>query len=247
MVVKDLLMQCLTDDIIKVVWKKGYENANIDKVYNSYSPLITELKNRIPNISDYVILGIDWINFGEPMPDCVLYNINEIKTEFKINDKFEKISDVNILSDSEIEELINDYKHPTSYGYEYEPWDNILGFQIDENNAEKFGKTRLLANILYEMTFFGFSEENIDKERKILDQRTKEMDEILKLPKEEQEKYFILWETLKKELEIEDDSPEKELRKRKEMNREILYNNLQSYRVLKEYVNTNLNENIQGY
>ena len=51
---------------------------------------LTELKNRIPNISDYVILGIDWINFGEPMPDCVLYNINEIKTEFKINDKFEK-------------------------------------------------------------------------------------------------------------------------------------------------------------
>ena len=41
------------------------------------------------------------------------------------------------------------------------------------------------------MTFFGFSEENIDKEHKILDQRTKEMDEILKLPKEEQEKYFI--------------------------------------------------------
>ena len=35
-----------------------------------------------------------------------------------------------------------------------------------------------------------------------------------------------------------------ELRKRKEMNREILYNKLQSYKVLKEYVNTNLNENI---
>ena len=43
------------------------------------------------------------------MPDGVLYNINEIKTEFKINDKFEKISDANVLSDSEIEELINDY------------------------------------------------------------------------------------------------------------------------------------------
>ena len=28
------------------------------------------------------------------------------------------------------------------------------------------------------------------------------MDDILKLPKEEQEKYFIPWETLKKELEI---------------------------------------------
>ena len=178
------------------------------------------------------------------MSDSVLYNINEIKNEFKINDKFEKISDVNVLSDSEIEELINDYEHLTSYGYEYEPWDNILGFQIDENNAEKFGKTRLLANILYAMTFFGFDEENIDKERKILNQRTKEMDDVLKLPKEEQEKYFIPWETLKKELEIEDDSPEEELRKRKEMNREILYNNLQSYKVLKEYVNTNLNENI---
>ena len=49
---------------------------------------------------------------------------------------------------------------------------------------------------------------------------------------------------VKKELEIEDDSPEEELRKRKEMNREILYNKLQSYKVLKEYVNTNLNENI---
>ena len=244
MVVKDLLMQCMVDDIIKAVLKKEDENVNVDKVYMSYSSLITELKNHITNISDYVILGIDWINFGEPMPDGVLYNINEIKTEFKINDKFEKISDANVLSDSEIEELINDYEHPTSYGYEYEPWDNILGFQIDENNAEKFGKTRLLANILYAMTFFGFDEENIDKERKILNQRTKEMDDVLKLPKEEQEKYFIPWETLKKELEIEDDSPEEELRKRKEMNREILYNKLQSYKVLKEYVNTNLNENI---
>ena len=63
------------------------------------------------------------------------------------------------------------------------------------------------------------------------------MDDILKLLKEEQEKYFIPWETLKKELEIEDGSPEKELRKRKEMNREILYNKLQSYKVLKEYIN----------
>ena len=88
------------------------------------------------------------------------------------------------------------------------------------------------------MTFFGFSEENIDKERKILDQRTKEMDDTLKLPKEEQEKYFIPWETLKKDLEIEDDSPEEELHKRKEMNREILYNNLQTYNVLKEYIHT---------
>lgn len=131
MLVKDLLMQCLTDDIIKAVLKKEDENVNVDKVYMSYSSLITELKNRIPNISDYVILGIDWINFGEPMSDSVLYNINEIKTEFKINDKFEKISDANVLSDLEIEELINDYEHPTSYGYEYEPWDNILGFQID--------------------------------------------------------------------------------------------------------------------
>ena len=70
------------------------------------------------------------------------------------------------------------------------------------------------------------------------------MDVIVILPKAEQENYFIPWDTLKKELEIEDDSPEEELRKRKEMNREILYNNLQSYKVLKEYVNTNLKENI---
>ena len=66
MVVKDLLMQCMVDDIIKAVLKKEDENVNVDKVYMSYSSLITELKNRIPNISDYVILGIDWINFGEP-------------------------------------------------------------------------------------------------------------------------------------------------------------------------------------
>ena len=104
MVVKDLLMQCMVDDIIKAVLKKEDENVNVDKAYMSYSSLITELKNRIPSISDYIILGIDWINFGEPMSDSVLYNINEIKNEFKINDKFEKISDVNVLSDSEIED-----------------------------------------------------------------------------------------------------------------------------------------------
>ena len=40
MVVKDLLMQCMVDDIIKAVLKKEDENVNVDKVYMSYSSLI---------------------------------------------------------------------------------------------------------------------------------------------------------------------------------------------------------------
>ena len=109
MVVKDLLMQCMVDDIIKAVLKKEDENVNVDKVYMSYSSLITELKNRIPNISDYVILGIDWINFGEPMPDGVLYNINEIKTEFKINDKFERTGYHAVKSDKVNAPIIEEF------------------------------------------------------------------------------------------------------------------------------------------
>lgn len=236
MIVKDLLFLCSIDDVIEAVLKKEDEKANRDKVYTAYSALIEKLKNRTPNESNSIVLGIEYINFGEPTSDATLYKINEIKNNFKLNDKLENISDIDSLSDSEIASLINEYKHPDSYAYEYEAWNDILGYHIDENNAEKFGKAKLLADILYEMTFFGFEETEVDKERIILKQRTEEIDNILKLPKEEQEKHFISWNDMKKEFGIEEDSPEEELHNRNEMNKEILYNFLQSYTALKEYL-----------
>lgn len=235
MIVKDLLFLCSIEEIIEAVLEKEDANAKCDKVYDAYTSLITELKERTPNESNSIVLGINYTNLGEPMSDAALYDIDEIKNKFKLNDKLEGISDIGSLNDAEIASFIQTCHLPDSYAYEYEIWNNILGYHVDENNAKKFGKAKLLANILFEMTFFGFEEKAIDKEREILRQRTEEIDEILQLPKEEQEKHFVSWDDVKKELGIEEKNPEEELRNSSEMNREILYNCLQSYKALKEY------------
>ena len=41
----------------------------------------------------------------------------------------------------------------------------FLSFRLMKNNAEKSARQDCWQNILYAMTFFGFDEENIDKEQ----------------------------------------------------------------------------------
>lgn len=55
------------------------------------------------------------------------------------------------------------------YAYEYTPWSEILGFRVLCSNARDVGIANLAAAVLYEMTFFGFNEENVKAEREKLD------------------------------------------------------------------------------
>ena len=51
------------------------------------------------------------------------------------------------------------------YSFKLSEWEEILGFLVPEYLVQKFGLETLMAAILYEMTWFGFSAEDIHKYR----------------------------------------------------------------------------------
>lgn len=48
-----------------------------------------------------------------------------------------------------------------TYSIEAVPWDEVLGYTVDEASIAKYGDVKFTALVLYEMTYFGFSEKQI--------------------------------------------------------------------------------------
>ena len=65
------------------------------------------------------------------------------------------------------------------YALEINPWDEWLNYDILNKSIEVYGQEEVLAHILYEMTFFGFSSKTVkkraEKERKFLEKIYKEI------------------------------------------------------------------------
>lgn len=84
----------------------------------------------------------------------------------------------------EIETILKTLVLLDSYGFEFISWGKVLGYQVDERSLMEFGKACMLARVIYEMTFFGFTEDQIAKERKKLDDAIAESEQIKNLPPE---------------------------------------------------------------
>ena len=86
-------------------------------------------------------------------------------------------------------------------------------------NAEEIGLSRLAAAVIYEMTFCGFMDEEVEAERQELQEAIEESEAVKKLSEEEQKKHFKSIEAVFAELGWRD--------KRTEYsgNRESLYEN----------------------
>jgi hypothetical protein len=54
---------------------------------------------------------------------------------------------------------------PMHHGFELVPWAETLGYLADEESIEKYGREYFAAAVLFEMTYFGFSEEAVRKKR----------------------------------------------------------------------------------
>ena len=163
MIVKDLLYQCDVCDVAEAWIKKGYDEVTPSRTYETLHELISELKSRQPVIGNYVVLGIEYA-YDESEIIATVFDIDEINDTFKIYPEIESASD-DETDTSKIEHIIEYVKLPIPCAYELTEWNEILGFGMDEQNAEKCGKANLLADILFEMTFFGFDENKVIKAR----------------------------------------------------------------------------------
>lgn len=92
-----------------------------------------------------------------------------------------------------------------SYALEFTEWKEWLGMDIDTQTFENFTELEIIAHCLYEMTFVGFDEDEIQGELRSFD---KTVEEYKNLTEEEKQQRTISLEDLLKLLDENDESSE---------------------------------------
>ncbi|MEO8712394.1 MAG: DUF6557 family protein [Parafilimonas sp.] len=124
----------------------------------------------------------------QPAYSKMLIQLKEVSDEFD-NEHYVDVSGVQPDEAPSTPEINN------SYALEFTPWAKWLGMQIDDAAFKKFTEPEILSYILYEMTFAGFDETAIQKQKEELD---KQIEAIENMTEEEKKKEFISWEEVKK-------------------------------------------------
>ena len=95
------------------------------------------------------------------------------------------------MSKDDLKCLVQKYDFmPHGYGYEFNEWEETLGYEVYTQNLTEENIQEALYNILYEMTFNGMTRETQEERKNELDDSIKETEELLKLPEEERKKHF---------------------------------------------------------
>lgn len=178
--VKELILSQNIDDIIQYL-KENFipEYEDYDKISKRYDKgfrlSIKDIKNTIPiTNSENIIYGIK----------CQEVNTDEIieTTIDHCNIKISELLKMNSNIEIETFEDIEKAHIPTHWGLMFVDWETILGYQVIETDF--VSNLELAAEILWELTFFGYEKEenivNAKKEADILDERSKELDEAIK-------------------------------------------------------------------
>lgn len=74
------------------------------------------------------------------------------------------------------------------YALEFSPWENWLGMELDKITLREFSDYDIVAHCLYEMTFIGYSQDEIKQQ---LEELNSTVDEIKNMTKEDKAEKFI--------------------------------------------------------
>ena len=87
-----------------------------------------------------------------------------------------------------------------SYAIEFTAWKKWLGMDLDTETIKKFSELEIIAHCLYEMTFIGYDEEEIQEERNSIE---KTIEEYKNLSENEKKQKTISLDELIKRLDKE--------------------------------------------
>ena len=94
-------------------------------------------------------------------------------------------------------------KRIDSYALDLSPWNEILGLEVFDATNETM--PLIAAIVLYELSFYGFDEEEMTEE---IDELSERVEEIKSMSIDELKSRTVSWEDLKKELGIDLESEE---------------------------------------
>lgn len=99
----------------------------------------------------------------------------------------------------------DDFGITISYALEFTEWNKWLGMTISQATMENFSELEIIAHCLFEMTFIGFDEEEIQEEWKSLN---KTIEDYENLTEEEKNQSTISLDELKASLDNDEDDIE---------------------------------------
>lgn len=249
MTVQELLKNT---DVEKVCAKRPLSyranDADYDLIIMAHTKFLEMLQTLTPakKEEEYVILGIPYLE-----DDCDDKSIVVVSgSMFKKEDlnravlpdmKLPELDDIENMSKEEVDYWFETFKKidlPTSYGYEFSPWEENIGCEVWTDGLSEEDICELKADIINELTFNGLTRESQEERRAELDASIQEMEEINALPEEERAKHFISHEDLMKELGWKDTRTQEE--KDAEMlrwHRQAVWSCVVKYNAIKRYKN----------
>jgi hypothetical protein len=116
-----------------------------------------------------------------------------VRCEIDDYDKHEYVDVSGYYNDPQ--KSVNDYTN--SLALEFTSWNKWLGMDFDKNSLRDFSELELICHCLFEMTFFSFEQEDIEKE---LNRINGIVDEIENMTEDEKKKKLIPFDEMKKRL-----------------------------------------------
>ena len=240
--VKDLMVRLPVADIAEAfVDKLNIDDTLREKAIRRVTEIILTLCENEPCETGYLLLGIYHLAEDGEFLDPCLYSRKELSDEFESESeifRLKSMAEIDALEEEEIERLAHCKTHPESYSFMLSPWKEILGYELDDRNVREVGAAALCAEILYEMTFFGFDEDTVEAERQKLEASLRESEEIRKLPEEEQKKYYTSAEELFAKLNFPKPTQEQEEEDHRRLCREVLVNKWRTHQALRKYIDS---------
>ena len=181
-----------------MIFKEAVMKADRDKVKKVFMQLYPKYKH---NIEGYMEV-FDKLRNMLPEPE------EEFKSIIILVDWI----DPSVESDEGLSHIIEDEEgYYMVHGYEpgkevfwaiqYSPWKNWLAWEADQRFIMMNGVERYVAHCLWEMTWTGFTEEEIEEE---VNRINTSIEEAEKAIKEGREEAFITWDELKERLGLND-------------------------------------------
>lgn len=149
------------------------------------------------NIADYEEV-FNKLKIMQPKETAISVLVSWEKDDFDQTDYVDVSGYYNILQDNSAE-LTN------SLAIEFTPWNEWLGMELDANMLKIFSELEIISHCLFEMTFVGFEEEDIQAK---MDRINKTVEEIKNMTEEEKKVKLKSWDDLKQELKLEDENKE---------------------------------------
>lgn len=233
MTVQDLLRETPRDDLIDF-----FIPYRFDDVEDEDKPLLKErLSVWIQNLIDRPITA---------RPDVLLAHISYVEEgRFAVSvvrqDELEKwqMDGMQVVA-PELDDPPSAYPAlPKIYGIIMSDWDDVLGLQVDMTNISQYGMNRFVSEVLQEMSFHGFAEEDMVKERDELIARADRLDAMTP---EEREATCLPMEEVLRELaeehgfEYHEDTPDEIEARKKKIVEDVRREYAERYRVMKKYV-----------